>query len=228
LREALLNTWQRAGLAPVPWEHAWDAIRRVWASKWNERAYLSRRARGVPHESLRMAVLVQQVVEADYAYVIHTANPLTGNRDEIYAEVVLGLGETLVGNYPGRALGFVCRKADLSLDLQSYPGKSVGLYGRGVIFRSDSNGEDLEGFAGAGLYDSFLAEEPEHRTLDYAHERLVWDEGFRNDLLRSIARIGLEVEKVLGSAQDIEGAVAGGKFYVVQTRPQVGLKEQGR
>ncbi len=61
-----------------------------------------------------MAVLIQQVVEADYAYVIHTANPLTGNRDELYAEVVLGLGETLVGNYPGRALGFVCRKADLA------------------------------------------------------------------------------------------------------------------
>ncbi|HKN55331.1 MAG TPA: type I polyketide synthase, partial [Amycolatopsis sp.] len=77
--------------------------------------------------------------------------------DEVFAEVVLGLGETLVGNYPGRALGFVCRKADLALEVLSYPGKSVGLYGRGVIFRSDSNGEDLEGFAGAGLYDSFLA-----------------------------------------------------------------------
>ena len=42
-------------------------------------------------------------------------------------------------------------------------------------------------------------------------------------VLRSIARVGLEVEKVLGSAQDIEGAVAGGQYYVVQTRPQVGL-----
>jgi alpha-glucan, water dikinase len=225
LKESLLAAWQRVALLPGSWELAWDAIRRVWASKWNERAYLSRRARGVPHEDLRMAVLIQQVVEADYAYVIHTVNPLTGNPAEIYAEVVLGLGETLVGNYPGRALGFVCRKSDLSLEILSYPGKSVGLYGKGVIFRSDSNGEDLEGFAGAGLYDSFLAEEPEHRTLDYTHERLLWDEPFRTDLLRSIARIGLEVEKTLGSPQDIEGAVAGGRFHVVQTRPQVGLRE---
>jgi alpha-glucan,water dikinase len=223
LKESLLQAWQRAGPAAVPWEKAWLAVRRVWASKWNERAYLSRRARGVPHDSLRMAVLVQQVVEADYAFVIHTANPLTGSRDELFAEVVLGLGETLVGNYPGRALGFVCRKSDLSLDLLSYPGKSVGLYGRGVIFRSDSNGEDLEDFAGAGLYDSFLAEEPEHRPLDYAGERLVWDRTFRDGLLRQIARAGLEVERLLGSPQDVEGAVAGGKLYVVQTRPQVGL-----
>jgi alpha-glucan,water dikinase len=222
LREALLEAWRRAGLEPVPWEQAWPAVRRVWASKWNERAYLSRRARGVPDERLKMAVLVQQVVPADYAFVIHTANPLTGSRDELYAEVVLGLGETLVGNYPGRALGFVCRKADLKPGLLSYPGKSLGLYGKGVIFRSDSTGEDLEGFAGAGLYDSFLAEEPERRLLDYRGERLVWDPNFRDELLRSVARVGLEVERVLGPAQDVEGAVAGGQFHVVQARPQVG------
>jgi alpha-glucan,water dikinase len=223
LQPALQEAWRRVGLPPLPWEQTWATIRKVWASKWNERAYLSRRARGVAHDSLLMAVLIQQVVEADYAFVIHTANPLTGNRDELYAEVVLGLGETLVGNYPGRALGFVCRKGDLALDLVSYPGKSVGLYGRGVIFRSDSNGEDLEDFAGAGLYDSFLAEEPEHRPLDYTREKLVWDRGFRDDLLRKVAQVGIEVERLLGSPQDIEGAVAGGKFHVVQTRPQVGL-----
>jgi alpha-glucan,water dikinase len=223
LRNSLQEHWQRAGLPAVPWEQTWQAIRRVWASKWNDRAYLSRRARGVPHESLQMAVLIQQVVPADYAFVIHTANPITGDRKEIFAEIVPGMGETLVGNYPGRALGFVARKGDLQLDVLSYPSKSVGLYGKGVIFRSDSNGEDLEDFAGAGLYDSFLAEEPAQRLLDYRGEKLVWDAKFRDELLRTIARIGLEVERLLGSAQDIEGAIADGAFHVVQTRPQVGL-----
>jgi alpha-glucan,water dikinase len=222
-QEAVLSVWRSAGVPMIPWESAWRSICRVWASKWNERAYLSRRARSVPHDDLLMAVLVQQVVEADYAFVIHTTNPLTGDAGELYAEMVLGMGETLVGNHPGRALGFVCRKSDQSLTLQSYPGKSVGLYGKGVIFRSDSNGEDLEGFAGAGLYDSYLAVEPEHRLLDYTRERLVNDRGFRDELLRSVARVGLEVERVLGSPQDVEGAVTGGRCYVVQTRPQVGL-----
>jgi alpha-glucan, water dikinase len=225
MQRALRECWQRAGLPSVPWEQTWHAIQRVWASKWNERAYLSREARGVAHDSLQMAVLIQEVVPADYAFVVHTANPLTKARDEIFAEVVLGLGETLVGNYPGRALSFVCRKNELKPEILTYPGKSVGLYGRGVIFRSDSNGEDLEGFAGAGLYDSFLAEEPQRRLLDYRAEKLVWDTGFRDDLLRSIARIGLEVERLLGSPQDIEGAIAGGRFHVVQTRPQVGLDD---
>jgi len=224
LQDSLMTTWQQSGLPPVPWEQAWKGIQRVWASKWNERAYLSRRARNIPHDELLMAVLIQQVVPADYAYVIHTVNPLTGNTGELYAEVVLGLGETLVGNYPGRAMGFICHKQDLSLELVSYPGKNLGLYGKGVIFRSDSNGEDLERFAGAGLYDSYLAEEPTAKALDYTNEKLVWDVKFRDELLRSIARIGLEVEKVLGSAQDVEGAVAGGQFYAVQTRAQVGLE----
>jgi alpha-glucan,water dikinase len=225
LQGALHERWQQAGLPAVPWEQTWHAIRCVWASKWNDRAYLSRRARGVAQDSLIMAVLIQEVVPADYAFVIHTANPLTGTRDEIFAEIVLGMGETLVGNYPGRALGFLCRKSGLQPQILSYPSKSIGIYGNGVIFRSDSNGEDMEGFAGAGLYDSLLAVEPENRLLDYRAEKLNWDAKFRDQLLRSIARIGLEVEGLLGAAQDIEGAVAGGRFHVVQARPQVGLRD---
>ncbi|WRX30294.1 hypothetical protein QQP08_022781, partial [Theobroma cacao] len=38
------------------------------------------------HEDLRMAVLVQEVICGDYAFVIHTKNPLSGDTSEIYAE----------------------------------------------------------------------------------------------------------------------------------------------
>ena len=105
--------------------------------------------------------------------------------------------------------------------LLAYPGKSVGLYGSGLIFRSDSNGEDLAGYAGAGLYDSSLLEPPRQVLLDYTREPLVWDEEFRKTLLLSVTRIGLEVERAFGSPQDIEGAVVKGQSYVVQSRPQV-------
>jgi alpha-glucan,water dikinase len=172
-----------------------------------------------------MAVLVQQVVPADYAFVIHTVNPATGSANELFAEVVLGLGETLVGNFPGRALSFRWDKTTRQPTLLSYPGKSTALYGSGLIFRSDSNGEDLAGYAGAGLYDSVLLEKPRTVALDYTQEPLVWDDQFRADLLATIARIGLEVERVCGAPQDIEGAVSQGNYYVVQTRPQVGLEQ---
>jgi len=224
LKTTLRDAMAASGLAwPEDWEAVWSRIKQVWASKWNDRAFLSRQRVGLPHESLFMSVLIQQVVPADYAFVIHTVNPSNGNRDELLGEVVLGLGETLVGNYPGRALGFVYRKASGEQTLLSFPGKSAGLYGEGLIFRSDSNGEDLPGYAGAGLYDSVLLKPPRQVDLDYTHQPLVWEESFRQNLLATIARIGLEVERAAGSPQDSEGAVVGNDYYVVQTRPQVGL-----
>jgi alpha-glucan,water dikinase len=226
LKAALQETMTGSGLEwPTDWEKTWNRIKQVWASKWNDRAFLSRQRMGIPHESLFMAVLIQEVVPADYAYVIHTVNPSNGDKNELFAELVLGLGETLVGNYPGRALSFVWDKSEQEPTILSYPSKSIALYGSGFIFRSDSNGEDLEGYAGAGLYDSVLLDEPREAQIDYSQERLVWDEGFRNELAAKIAQAGLEVERACGSPQDVEGTVANSKFYVVQTRPQVGLTE---
>lgn len=218
----ILRVMEEAGLGrPENLDDAWMCIKRVWASKWNERAYLSRKARGIPHDDLLMAVLVQQVIEAEYAFVIHTVNPFTNDKNELYAEVVLGLGETLVGNYPGRALGVIFKKETLEPRLLSYPSKSIGLFGGGLIFRSDSNGEDLATYSGAGLYDSFMLAQPRKAVLRYIDEPLVWDVDFRRDILTSIAEIGMIVEKSAGSPQDIEGAYARGRYYIVQTRPQV-------
>ena len=214
-----------AGLAwPSDWNNAWMCIKRVWSSKWNERAYLSRKANGIPHDALIMSVLVQRVVESDYSFVIHTVNPFTAAKGEIYAEVVPGLGETLAANYPGRSLSFICQKKEREPHLLSFPGKSTGLYGSGLIFRSDSNGEDLAGYAGAGLYDSFMLPQPQKVPMDYTGDLLVWNEVFRKHLLVAIADIGRIVENVMKSPQDIEGAYSKGEYFVVQTRPQAGVE----
>ncbi|XP_047078965.1 alpha-glucan water dikinase 1, chloroplastic-like isoform X2 [Lolium rigidum] len=205
------------------WEQAWMAIKKVWASKWNERAYFSTRKVKLDHGYLSMAVLVQEIVNADYAFVIHTTNPSSGDSSEIYAEVVKGLGETLVGAYPGRAMSFVCKKDDLdSPKVLGYPSKPIGLFvKRSIIFRSDSNGEDLEGYAGAGLYDSVPMDEEDQVVLDYTTDALITDSGFRSSILSSIARAGHAIEELYGSPQDVEGVVKDGKIYVVQTRPQM-------
>ena len=89
----------------------YQAIKKVWASKWNERAYLSRKACGVDEEELHMATLLMEVVPAEMAFVLHTANPLNGDQTEVFGEVCIGLGEALVGNEPGSALSFTAKKA---------------------------------------------------------------------------------------------------------------------
>jgi alpha-glucan,water dikinase len=203
------------------WDALWICIKRVWASKWNDRAFVSRRTRGIADDDLYMAVLVQQVVKAEYAFVIHTSDPVSGDSNELYAEVVPGLGETLVGNYPGKALGFSSSKKTPDPRILSYPSKSVALSGGGLIFRSDSNGEDLAEYAGAGLYDSVMVESPRSRKLSYTEEPIVWDDRFRHDILSAITSIGIAIEQVMGSPQDIEGVYSNGKYHVVQTRPQI-------
>lgn len=223
--EAELRSLMSAAGIPLPggFAEAWTCIKRVWASKWNERAHWSRRSMNLPEDGLRMAVLIQEVVPADYAFVIHTANPITGDRDDLVGELVLGLGETLVGNHPGRAFGFRRQRRQGSTRITSFPSKSVGLFGQGLMFRSDSSGEDLMGFAGAGLYDTVMLPEARATPLDYEKEELLWNGELRNRVVDGLAELGAAVEGVFGAPQDIEGVYAKGRFFVVQARPQVGL-----
>lgn len=53
-----------------------------------------------------------------------------------------------------------------------FPSKSDGMFvPESLIFRSDSNGEDLEGYAGAGLYDSITMDTTELKKVDYNGDR---------------------------------------------------------
>ena len=204
-------------------EACFDAIKQVWASKWSARATFSRNACQIPHGALHMAVLCQQVVAGDYAFVLHTTNPVTKNTDEVLGEVCVGLGEALVGNYPGRALSFTYNKKTKEVALNGFASKRLGVFltEDSLIFRSDSNGEDLEGFAGAGLYDSVIASEPLTTTVDYTNDPMTWDGGLRDGVLKKLGEVAMAIELATGSAQDVEGVVQGESVTVVQLRPQV-------
>ncbi len=100
--------------------------------------------------------------------------------------------------------------------------KPIGLTATGFIFRSDSNSEDLHGFAGAGLFDSYPMTETKSFRIIYHKEKIIADQSFRDFFMKKVAEIGQQVENVYdGDAQDIEGCFYDSKFYVVQTRPQV-------
>lgn len=90
----------------------------------------------------------------------------------------------------------------------------------GFIFRSDSNSEDLPGFAGAGLFDSYPMHETSSFRITYHKEKLITDKNFRNTFMTKIAEIGVAIEDLYSKQpQDIEGAYYNNQFYVVQTRP---------
>lgn len=177
---------------------------------------------GVTLNQVFMAVLVQRIIPAEYAYVIHTTNPTNCDDFEVYVEACLGLGEALVSDMPGQALSFSYQKQDKKTAVNNYPNKSLGLHATGFIFRSDSNSEDLPGFAGAGLFDSYPMNEESTFRISYNQEKLVINEQFRSEFMRRIGEIGHHIEQIYDDfPQDIEGAYYQGEYYVVQTRPQV-------
>jgi alpha-glucan,water dikinase len=137
-------------------------------------------------------------------------------------ESCLGLGEALVSKMPGQAFSFTYDKTTQQAHVNAFPNKPIGLKASGFIFRSDSNSEDLAGFAGAGLFDSYPMHDTSEFRIAYHKEKLLTDQAFRLNFMNNIAQIGVQIEELYNNLpQDIEGAYYNGKFYVVQTRPQV-------
>ncbi|MGZ8750132.1 MAG: PEP/pyruvate-binding domain-containing protein [Pseudonocardia sp.] len=73
-----------------------DAVRRCWASLASPRAVAYREAAGVADDPVRMAVVVQRMVDPVAAGVLFTANPITGTRTEMVVDAVAGLGDVVV------------------------------------------------------------------------------------------------------------------------------------
>lgn len=72
------------------------AIRRCWASLWNERAVAYRADHGIGDDGVALAVVVQRMVDATAAGVMFTADPITGRRGTIVIDAAPGLGEAVV------------------------------------------------------------------------------------------------------------------------------------
>ncbi len=78
------------------------AVRDCWASLWTPRAVAYRQRNHWDETGLAIAVVVQTMVDAEWAGVMFTADPVSGRRDRLVVEAVRGLGEALVS---GQASG---------------------------------------------------------------------------------------------------------------------------
>ena len=181
-----------------------SAVRAVWASLWTERAAGSRVAAGIPHKNAHMAVLVQELVRPEFSFVIHTVNPVSHRPDELYAELVVGLGETLVSaTDAGSPYRLCCNKTNGAVEILGFANFSQAR-------RADPQGGVLR------------------EILDYSQVNLSKQPGELEELGRRLAKIGALVEQTFGAPQDIEGAVAKGEIFLVQSRAQQGLSNAGK
>ncbi|MDX1437282.1 MAG: PEP/pyruvate-binding domain-containing protein, partial [Anaerolineales bacterium] len=72
------------------------AVVNCWSSLWTARAIGYRTRNEVSHDDVALAVVIQEMVQAEASGVLFTSNPLTGLRSETVIDATLGLGEALV------------------------------------------------------------------------------------------------------------------------------------
>ncbi|MEV0380974.1 PEP/pyruvate-binding domain-containing protein [Nonomuraea sp. NPDC050643] len=167
-----------------------EAVRRCWASLWTDRAVAYRESNGIDHAAVRLAVVVQVMVDARVAGVMFTANPVTGRRREAVIDAAPGLGEAVVSGAvnPDRFIvhgGEILERqaGDKRLAIRSLPG--------GGTERVETAPESAAG--GLCLTD---------------------------DQVRDLAALGARVEDHYGAPQDTEWAVdADGTLWLTQARP---------
>src|SRR6266571_2332026 len=171
-----------------------DAVRRCWASLWTDRAVSYRASNGIDHRAVRLAVAIQQMVEASVAGVLFTANPLTGRRRQAVIDASPGLGEAVVSG---------------AVNPDHFVVNTT--IGEIVERRLGDKRVIIQGTAGGGTRRT--------ETSDGSDEACLSDEQ-----VRAMAALGARFEAHYGAPQDTEWAIdPSGKLWLVQSRPITAL-----
>jgi phosphoenolpyruvate synthase/pyruvate phosphate dikinase len=178
-----------------------EKIAKVWASVFNSRAIINRRKLNIETKLAKMAVIIMQMTEPDFCYVIHTMNPINGNSNEVYLELAVGLGETLAqSNQKGAPFRLIYNRSEDSLNVMN-----LSSYNYEIEKKSNKC-----------------------KIVEYRNENLMKNEEFLNDVGKKLGKIGVFIENEISEekvGQDIEGNFMinedEGNFFIVQTRPEI-------
>ncbi|XP_011867776.1 PREDICTED: uncharacterized protein LOC105561966 [Vollenhovia emeryi] len=171
-----------------------DVIRCVakcWASLFSYQSVAYRRQSGLPIKAT-MGVCIQRMVDAEAAGVMFTRHPTTGDPSSIVITANYGLGESVVSGKVEPDTLTIRRKWDNTLSVDACV---VGNKGQKI-----SLGDD-------GVTTSALGERETKRI------------SISDTIALRLAKIGLDLESLFGSARDVEWAVIGERIYLLQARP---------
>jgi len=173
-----------------------------WASLWGPRVIAYRHSLGFTEEPA-IAVVIQKMVDSEAAGVMFTVDPISRDTGRMLIEAAYGLGEVVVGGQVEPDTYVVSRSPDLSnFDVQLLSAR-IGSKSHKIV----------RGPSGAQTRADVPTSEREVRVLDDAQ-------------VREIATLGLRIEQHYGSPQDIEWALEGGSFSIVQSRPITTLEAE--
>jgi len=185
-----------------------DAVRRVYASLFNNRAIAYRVHHGFDHSEVALSAGIQQMARSDIGAsgVAFTLDTESGFRDVVLVTAAYGLGETVVQGQVNPDEYYVYKPA-LEWGKHAIVGRTLGSKLVKMIYGDDVN-------------------EPV-RTVDVGE-----DEANRfcisEDDVQALARDAVAIEQHYGRPMDIEWAKDGrtGEIYILQARPET-VKSRG-
>jgi len=170
-------------------EQILEKVKACFLSLWSARAIAYRHQQQFDHRLAAMAVVVQQMVPCDVAGVGFSINPVTGDIGEMILDANFGLGESVVG---GQA-----PVDHFVID------KSTGAVRTARIAEKTCK---IVGVTGGTEEVPLAAEESSQPCLTIGQ-------------IGQIADLLLRVEQSYRFPQDIEWGFAGGKLFLLQSRP---------
>lgn len=171
------------------------SIKACWASLFNERAIIYRVMNGIEHRQVRMAVIIQEMIESEVSGLAFTADPVSGHRGRIVINSSYGLGEALVAGLATPDTYHI-DKSSLAILI-----KRIGTKDQAIRFKAGGGTEQVP------------------VTADRQTRFALSDEAILSlaDQCRKIeAHFG-------GKPQDVEWSLLNNKFYIVQARPITAL-----
>lgn len=166
-----------------------EAIECCRASARSQHALDYRRQQGLSLEHPQLAVLVQQLIPADVSAVVFSANPVTGNVDEIMINANWGLGESIVGGTVTPD-SFIVRKSDLA-----------------VTSRVIADKHHMTVSAPRGTHEVDVPRSIRKQSC------------LNDEQIIEMTKLALTLEATMGYPVDVESAYADGELYLLQCRP---------
>ncbi|HEX7043077.1 MAG TPA: phosphoenolpyruvate synthase [Burkholderiales bacterium] len=187
------------------------AVRRVYASLYNDRAIAYRAHHGFEHEGVALSAGIQQMVRSDRGAsgVMFTLDTESGFRDVVFITASYGLGETVV-------------QGAVNPD-EFYVHKATLRAGRPAIIRRTRGEKAIKMIYASARSDGATTETvpvPRAEQLAFC---------LTDAEVEDLARQALVIEEHYGRPMDIEWGKDGvtGKLYILQARPET-VKSRAR
>ena len=179
------------------------AVRKVYASLYNDRAISYRVHQGFEHEMVSLSAGIQQMVRSDIGSsgVMFTLDTESGFDEVVFITSAYGLGETVVQGSVNPD-EFYVHKQTLKSGRPAILSRSLGSKSIKMVYAEDNSRSPVA-----------------TTEVDYK-DRLKFS--LSDSQIEELAQYAMKIESHYGRAMDIEWALDGvdGKLYIVQARPE--------